>query len=308
MALLEGTSRYGQRTLEDTIVHNIIGMLKHGLLEIGAFQNISLGQTNYLGQDQSRLSPVSTTGVIPYTIYRGAKHDWAWEQGIDFKYASGSQPIQVTGVSVNSTGYATGSLVMGSGFYVDYSRGQVVFGAQLGSGTTVQVAHTLRGVNVYPANGAEYRELEGNWRNLLNGEAIDDISYKAYMPAVFVEVSQWETIRGLQLGDRGKLTQATIDFIVYSNNSYELSTLLDIFYMLETKTFYTYDLNDITRPLNHRGELINPTGTYLNMVNNHKRGIARFQENAMVTKIKNVGLPLFKGRCRIGLELDTYPS
>ena len=59
MANLDGLNWYGDWTIEDKIIYNVINFLKWGLLEIGAYYNISKDQVNYNGANESILQPVT---------------------------------------------------------------------------------------------------------------------------------------------------------------------------------------------------------------------------------------------------------
>ena len=74
MANLDGLNWYGDWTIEDKIIYNVINFLKWGLLEIGAYYNISKDQVNYNGANESILQPVTfygSGGIANYTVYKG---------------------------------------------------------------------------------------------------------------------------------------------------------------------------------------------------------------------------------------------
>jgi len=309
MSNLEGIQFYADPTLEDIILYNLISFISYGLLEVGGYYNISLGQQNYLGQDESKLYPVSGQGITPYTIYRDRKNDWVWESGVSLKYSSGTQPLSITGISVNGTIYATGSTITGTGFYVDYNRGQVVFNNPLSSSHTVKVPHTLRAITVDSSESNNYRHLISDWaKNAFSSGYINDISYKTYMPAMLLKMSNLRTDKGLQLGSRAKITLFSLQFDMYATNAYELRKMTNFVYFLETKCVRLFDYKNAPKPLNYRGEVVNPTGTWPNLVQNFPLGEARFREDCQITKIDNIEFPYLQARARISLEFDSYPS
>lgn len=308
MSNLEGLHFYGDPTVDEILLQNFLTFFRYGLLEIGAFYNISLNQQDVRGNDQSSLYPVFVTGVPDYKIWRGNKHDWIWEQNINLKYSGGSQPTIPTGVFVNGTGYNNGTNVFGSGFYIDFSRGQIVFGNALPSGTSVKVPHSLRAVQVYSHEGPELRHLVSNWLDAsTNSSGIIDYSYKAYLPSIFIRCQKLDTVRGLELGSRAKVTKADMEFHIFSSNPYELRKLMDICYMLEEKPVILYDIQNSPKPLNYRGELVNPSGSYPNLISSYATGFARFEHDATEFKMTNHKLPVFYGRVTVGLLTDTYP-
>ena len=299
MSLLDGLNHYGDTTLSDLLIDNLVQFLNHGFLEIGAYINVPSGKVSYNGGDMSRMNPVFATGATNYTIWRGTKNNWVWESNITLKYASGTQPIVATGIYLNGSSTPTG-------YYIDFSRGQVVFNSPQPSNSLVQVPHTLRAVQVYRCDSNEYREIESNWRQV-NTSGIYNNQYKAYLPAVFVDISKFETIRGSQLGSRMKFVKANVNFEIFTNNDYELKRLIDILYMLEEKSIKLFHPENSPRPLNYRGELINPSSTYVNLIEQYPYGDARFNGEAMTYKSPPKDMPIRRGRVEVGLEFDAIP-
>lgn len=308
MSNLEGINFYGDWTVEDTVNYNIVNYIRYGLLEIGAYRNIDKGQRNYLGIDISKLTPVTgVTGIVDYTIYKGIKSDWIWETNITLKYTGGTQPYVPSGIYVNNVFFPTGSSVGGSGYILDFSRGQVIFGNPLGPTGIVQVAHAIRAVSVYTTDAPEYSELAIDWnRNANNSSGINNIQYKSYLPAIFVEVNNYDTIKGVQLGSREKLSSFNLDFFCLSTNSYEVKKLSSILYFLEEKWIPIYDLSTATWPLNTRGELVQPSSTWPILTRNTSMA-GRFQGNARVSKVP-IANPLFARRVTISMETETFPN
>jgi hypothetical protein len=301
MSNLDGIKFYGDPSLEESVVQNLISFFKHGLLEMGAYYTITTGQLDYQGQDQSRLRPLFATGISNYKIYRGSKHDWVWEQNITLKYDGGSQPTVPTGVFVNGVGVTTGH-------YIDFSRGQVVFTNVQPANTVVQIPHTLRGVQVYPYESDEFRQIAYGWMDKTqNSSGVYDYGYKAYLPAIFIHIADSTTDRGLELGSRAKLSRLETEFHIFSANAYELRKLCDICYMLEEKGILLYDIKNVPKPLNYSGQLVNPSSTYPNLVSTYATGYGWFDQDADIHKASNNKVPLYYGRVSISLLVETYP-
>ncbi len=307
MSNLEGITYYGQYSLEDIILYNVIDFVRYGLLEIGGYINIAKGQTNYLGQDVSRLNPiVGVSGIDNYKVYRGAKNDWVWETSINLKPTGLVAPFVPSGIYVNNTFYSTGTAPTGNAYTLDFTRGQVIFTSGLTSSDVVQVAHSLRIVDVHPVDSQEFTSLTENWNQIVSTGNITQIRQNTFLPAVFIDVPSYSTIKGLQLGSRAKETEAKIDFTIVAANSFDAHKLSSIFYMLETKSLPIYDLNNITFALNDRGQIVNPSGTWPQLTQSTLYQ-GRFRENAKINKIR-VPNPLFARNVNISLQLDTFPS
>lgn len=310
MSNLEGILFYGNYGLEDILIQNIISYLDYGMLQLGGFYNISKGRQDAYGEDLSKFKPIimSATGApTNYTVYRGLKNNLIWESNITLKYASGSQPTRTSGIYVNNVLYATGTSVSGNSYYLDHSRGQVVFTSAMPSNTIVQVPHGVRVVSVLPADSNEYRNIESYWRNASSTGTITDIGFKAYLPCIFVGINGFKTIKGTEMGSRGKLTATDFEFTIYSNNSYEMRKLIDICYFLEDKLVPLFDINNTPKPLNSSGVLVNASADWSGLVQNYSYGQGRFDDNARVNKFKNQLLPIYKAKVNISLEVDTYP-
>lgn len=299
MSNLEGIQFYGDPTLEDIILHNIISFISYGLLEVGGYYSISLGQQNYLGQDESQLYPVSGQGITPYTIYKDRKNDWVWEQGIALKFSGGTQPIVPTGITINGVSTSTG-------YYIDYNKGQVVFNSPRSSSDIIKVPHTLRAISVYPAEENDYRFLSADWAKT-STTGVENLTYKAYLPCMSINITDFQTVRGKELGSRGKVTKCNLQFDMYATNSYELRKMTNFIYFMETKCVTFFDYKNAPKPLNYRGEIINSGSIWSNLIQNFPLGEGRFQENCIITKIINNDLPYLRARARISIEFDTYP-
>lgn len=307
MSNLEGINFWGDWCLEDIILYNVISFVKYGLLEVGAYVNIDKGQVNYLGHDLSRLNPVvGVTGYTDYTIYKGAKSDWIWESNIQLKSTGVAQPNVPSGIFINNAFYPTGVIASGNSYILDFSRGQVVFNSGRSASDTVQVPHSVRLVDVHPKESQEYSQLLSNWNQAVGTGNIDSIRPQTYLPAMFVDVNQLDTTRGLQQGNRAKVSSIGIEFTAVSTSPFDLRKLSSTCYFLETKSFNLYNLANIPFGLDYQGRLINPSAVWPVL---SASGLyqGRFQENARMSKL-NMSNPLFGRRMNISLEIDTFPS
>jgi hypothetical protein len=307
MSNLDGINFYGDPSTSEILIKNLISFIDYGLLEMGAYQNIPKDKTNYANVDISAVRPVSATGFTNYRVWRGLSHHWVHESNVTLKFSSGTTPLIASGIYFNNTFYPTGSTITGTGYYIDFSRGQVVFANPVPSNSSVQVPRSERAVHVYPTDSNEFRKITDGWL-VANATGVYDSNLsRAYLPAVFVDIRSFETVRGTELGSRGKSTQAEISFEIFSQNGYELNKLIDVLYMLETKTVELFDVKNSPSPLNYRGELVRPDVNYRYLVTNYKLSEARFDEEAFTYKVPNMEAPLFRGRVTIPLRLDVYP-
>ena len=309
MSNLNGLQFYGESTLEDIITRNITSFLSYGFLELGAYYNISKDQVDRFGNNESVLRPAVIQDVPNYTVYRGIKNDWVWESNIHIKSSGGRQPIQISGIYVNNIFYATGQSVLGTGYYIDYSRGRVVFNHQLPSNYTVKCPHSLRYVQVYEQDSQEYRKINFDWANRTSATGLwYDNELKAYLPCVFVKVKRYDTVKGLELGGRAKVTNVFMEFDVFSENKADDRRLSDILYLLESKSVLFFDAAHAPYPLTSSGTIGSSPLTWPQLVSGYllSNGI-RFNEDATVSKIQRI-LPIKHSKVSISLDMNIYPN
>lgn len=306
MSNLDGVYQFNDYSISSLITENVVNFLKWGFLELGAYRNISVGQLDFNGQDESRLVNVQYPTISNYTIFKTAKHQIVWESGITLKPTGYSQPTVGSGIDINGVFVANNTSISGRTWHLDYSRGCVVFSSAVPSSWIIRLPHAQRRVMVYPTDGMEYRTLVSDW---IRTHASGNYTSKelAYIPAVFVQVNNMDTIRGVSLGTRGKVSLAEIQFDVFANNPSERDKIVDILYMLETKGFKLYDVQRSPKPLNVSGQIQNQYASWPYLSENYTWGIGRFAENASSTKIRQNILPIYHTRLRIGLELEVYP-
>lgn len=304
---LDAMEFYADTTLEDVILNNVREYLKYGLLQVGAYINVDLSQS------ESRLWPIiNQPGVDNYTIYQSRKADWVYESNINLKASGLSNPIIPSGIVVNNTFVPTGVAVSGVNYSIDFSRGAVVFNSSMPSGMKVEVPHTLRYVSVYDSDSYQDREINRIWNGLINPSGTPEYNTnQLYLPSIVVRVDGYETIRGSQMGSRGRHISANLSFNIFADSPSNRKRLTDICYYLENKYLELFDPDIAPKPLNYKGELINPDAYWPNLTENYKLkpGSARFAEDARVAKINTKNnIPIFKGMVRMSMNLDVYPK
>lgn len=302
MSNLEGLSFYGEYSLQSQILHNLSSFLKYGLLELGSYYNVRT--TN----NASVMRPQLINGLTNYSIWAGSSNNWIWEQNITLKFASGSQPIPISGLHFNGNFYPTGTTINGTGFTIDYSRGRVLFDKPISSGSSVKVEHSLRAVQIYISDNTEYRDIVVNWLNRTDASGISDFASKVYLPAILIDVTNYRTIKGYELGSRNKETRAAIRFDVIAAGPIEQNKISDFLYMMEDKAFISYDLNSAPFPLNISGALTNAsTGTWPVITARYPGPLFQFAQDAQMNKLKNNLLPISHSRVNIGLNVIVAP-
>jgi len=308
--LLSANNFYGDPTLQDIILRNIVDYMRYGLLEIGAYYNIEIDQNNIFGTNESILQPIlNVSGITNYTRYRGFKPDWVWETGIILSFTGGNSPIEISGILVDGGFVGTGAKFSGTGYHIDYPNGHIVFDNPLDSANIVKCPHTIRWVSVYEDEGYIYRKLTTDWISKTGGSGLNyDIQERAYLPAIFVGINTMRTLRGIELGGHGKVAEINIEFNLLSANPSDNRKLTDICYMMENKTIQMYNLKTAPRPLNISGSINNGALTFPAMVSGYPaNNYSRFFENSKYQKLKHSPLPVYHSKVTVGLECNVFP-
>lgn len=307
MANLDNVNYFAEYSFEDQVLQNVITFIKYGLLEIGAFYNIRRGQSDAVGNDASRLRPVGIQGIQNYTIYGGLKSDWIWESGISLKY-NGELPISISGIWVNNSFIPNGTKYAGTGWYINYNNGWVVFNHPIQSTGMVQVEHSLRAVGVYSCESKIYKNIINNYMNRDDwnamGSGIDNnnYNYRAYLPALFVDIISYNS-EPMEIGTRNKWANATLSLNSVAMTPEERKRISDICLMLEDKSFTGYNINNAPRPLSVSGTINSGALTWPNLTTNYPIGPLRFLENASFSRnTNNLVSPIQQSRVTIDLE------
>jgi hypothetical protein len=293
MSNLDGVNFFGSKqSLSYTVQDSLIAFLNHGFLELGAYISYPVASGN--------LVPLNNlTGVVNNTIYYGNRNNWVYETDFVRKDGVSQYPPVLSGVIVNGSFVATGST-----YHIDYPRGRVVFNAATTG--SVQLPYTIKYVGVYRKESDEYRKLMYDLTNpsYATGSLLEP---KAYLPAVFVDLESYETVRGTALGTRSKLINYDISLHIFATDDSVRNQIQDICYFLETKQIPILNFASGYKPLNYRGEFTQPSGLWSVMNNNYRIGYARFDENARVDKKLDAHLPLKYSKVTLGLEFDAVP-
>ena len=308
MSNLRHTDYYGQFSLEDQILHNVVSYLKYGFLEIGAFYNITRNKTDHEGNVLSKLKEVNFPGISGRTVFQTLKNDLVWETGVTYSYtppANGSI-IPISGIYVNNTFYSTGTNVAGKSWHIDYPRGLVTFSGPIPTGT-VEMEYTVRAVNIYTSDDTEYRKMIGyftdpTYRQTL-GSGIDTINpmVRNYMPCICTHISAYRS-NPVEIGSQNRMISANIDFDIFSTTAADRKRITDAVYLLENFSFQTFDRNTAPFTFTSSGTLSSSAKTWPELVATYPNGKARFYEDARVLKPFNTQVPISNASVRLSCE------
>lgn len=312
MANLGNTTYYAQKTLEDQILLNVISYLQYGLLEIGAYYNIRKGQNDYLGNNASQLKMISGYGVPNNRYYQTLKNQIIWESGINYTFSptAAQSIIPISGIYYQNTFYPNGSGVLGTGFIVDYNRGLVVFDHPMGTGK-VEMEHSLRVANLYNTDDNQYRRLinyymnRDQWSTAGSGLDNDNVNLRNYLPCIAIHINGFSS-KPMGIGSRNKYATANLDFEVLAMTAADRKRLSDLLYLLEEKSFPTFNINEVQPIFNQSGSIYSGTKTWNDLVHSNYMGNGRFSDNANITIPNNTQLPISYSRVRMSVEFPVY--
>ena len=266
---LKGIQRYGETTLSSHIEDGLVSFFNWGLLEAGAFVNVSIPSSGVYGGDYHRLRLVEDPNYTNGQVWEGFRSNWIWESGV----FSDDPPVNISGVHVGGTFYATDSThanySAAYAHHINYGDGRIIFDSAISTTSTVTTEYSYKWVNlIYANNTPWFRELQfdslrsdnsdflqagsGDWSQLGNT--------RVQMPVVAVETVPRRRFKGYQLGG-GQYTYSDVLFHVLTEDEYTRDKICDIISLQNEKTIFLFDTDRLARenrlPLDYRGTFSN---------------------------------------------------
>ena len=266
-------------TLSNILLDNFIAFYDWGFLDRGSFYTISIPQSGIYGGTRHELRRVDDPNYTAGQTWEGYRQNWVWETGVS---ATTEQPIQISGVFVDDTFYATDNV--SKPYYIDYPNGRVIFDTALATTSTVHLEYSHKWVQVVPAEGIPwFRQIQqgsfrtdegftsvtgsGNWAQL--GQT------RVQLPALAIEVTPPRSMEGYELGG-GQWANNDIIFYAITENHWECTNLIDSIVYQNDRTIHLFNPTSVavsgTFPFNYRNELnpnALPSGMYPSMIDNH---------------------------------------
>ena len=301
MAFLDSISFYGQYSIQDRILHNVVQFFDYGLLELGAFYNITKGTTDKFNNDLSKLRTTDNK------IFNGFKGGWIWESGINMKDSSINPPINISGIYVDIIFFFFCSTSIGNGYHINYLDGQIIFNTAIQKNSVVQLDYSTKFIHVALADTNRYRDAVSYYQNknllFINGSGLDGFNNKFSLPAVFIGVSKMTTTP-IGLGSRDRYANATLNIDIFCENPSDKKKISDIFYAATEKSFKPYDVNRAILPISASGTLQNPAYTFPDLVKNypHNYPFARFSDDFILSNDNSMNLPIQHSNVRMIIE------
>lgn len=296
---------YGNYFITDQLESNLTSWLSWSFLGIKAFDNISLNETAANGGDKSRLYPLNDPRYTTRTIWQGYRSDWCWETGVE----NSTQPIDISGVWVNSTFYpTTGS---SKPHYINYPNGQVVFSSALPATSVVQIEYSPKLISIRKSDDAWFRGImfgtlnpadpqfsasnpSGQWTQLPEN--------RVTLPVIVVEPTFKVSSKPLELGGSARVRYEDFLLHVISESRFDRNTITNILEDQKDKRIMSFDKNEIDYPLDYRGSPVPSAMTYPELCDAHPWLQIRI-EDSQTTSQQQIG-KVWWSTCRLTLGID----
>lgn len=306
-AVFKKYTQIGQSTFSDQIQSNLVSMLDYGLLCMGGFFTARTGVNAYYGNSHSNLRLSDDPRYMKGRVWESARSNWVWESNIEYNI----QPISISGIYVNGS-----FLPNGSGYYIDYPRGRVVFNSSIPVTSQVKAEYSYRYYNVYSANVMWFREL------MNNSFRVDDHQFNQYgsgvwsllsdnraqLPCIFPYLVPRYNWKPKQLGG-GEYLYHDVIFYIFAETPTDRDRIIDILSVQEEKRIFFYDKNLVAAnnyyPLDVNGSL-KPSGArnFVDLVENCLWADAIITKTTMIDKNDYDAPNLFRGSCQWRLWID----
>lgn len=285
-------------------------------LRDGLYTNVTIGDTDFYGNDISRLQPgdqvypePDPVSFIANKVWQSAFKNWVYESGV-------SGPTVVSGVTVNGTFYPTDSGVTGwsSTFAhsVDFPNGRIIFDSPLAGSPTVQTSFAYKTVSVNFANSFNNEKrpllIETSFKDnpAITGVATYPSVDSVTLPGVFIDVLSRQN-SGYELGTNAPIKDFFGVIHIWGRYDFERDLLEDLITDQYRAVLLGIDFNSAPDPLLHNGSP-NPAYTTYNefaALSSPYFWRRIYLEDLSVQK----DTPLFNvERSRVDFNIRTYPN
>lgn len=261
---LKGFTSLNQFSHSMNLERNLAMFFDYGCMGISGYQNIYYNTTQN-GYPLGKLKPADSEQYARGRVWEGYRTNWAWEA--DSNLSSGiSGIISITGVYVNG-GFT------GSGFNVDYKKGQIIFDSGISTTATVKASFSAKSIYWDTADSTWWKELVTetyNYQAFDNagiGSGIRSVmnNHRIPLPAVIIEVTTTNNFKPYQLGG-GSWYNPTVNFYIYAENPDQKKLITDLICSQNDHSFLGVDFNSMSaandRPFTPYGFLASGAKTF----------------------------------------------
>ena len=306
MSRLKGFELFGDSTVTNDVRENLISHFDYGLLEKGAYQNITLGEVTDYGDTPSTLSPVSDPRFLDGQVWEGSRKNWIWEPGLGAFTSTDLTHPGVSGVYINDIFYGpseTGSY----SYHINHPLGRVVFDSPISTADTVKCEYSYKYVNVCQVDGVGwFQEIQKqSERQKGNQNSLPLSQNRIQLPAIGIELINPRKMRPFSIGG-GQYVQTNFLFHCIAEDGYLRDHLLDVVTLQKEAIFNAYSSDliaaDNAFPLEYsRGVPVSGAMSYPNLVSTYPGPKIRIVD-ASIDSSYSLGTNLYVGTAKVSTE------
>ncbi len=269
MPVFKGSQNFYDYDVTDILGYNIKSFLEYGLLEIGAYTNVTLTSANsgYALLQRTHDDRFGGAG----RVYEGYGPSWVWETDV-IPPSGKAAPFQASGIYVNNTFYPTVSTSGQYSHYIDYRNGRVVFDSSVSANTVVKCEYSFRDIDVFLQDSPQWKTIRSSYLPYLqefnrisevqpSGMASILKDRRVWLPCVAITMDDMTFDRGIQLGG-GDIYDYEVRYHVFSDSSFANKRLSDIINNQAQKTLKVFNINNHTFPYRFNGSLASGALSY----------------------------------------------
>ncbi len=316
---LKGVLSVQHATVNNQVQDNLIEYFDYALLDKGNYFNVSLGETDYNGEDLSRLRPARSEIYPSGHIWEGFRKNWVWQSGL---VPSGKEP-PIVGTNPDFPGisgvYIDGQFEPTSGVgsykhHIDYLNGRVVFDSPVSTGTVVQAEFSYKYINIVYANNLPWlRQVETetkyptpNYLEINQGKWDLPPEARLQLPAIAIEIVPQRKYKGYQLGG-GQVVYQDVVYHCLAEDEYTRNQLVDMISYQNDKTLFMFNLNTVydsgAYPIDYKGMPIPSALLYPELLDHYSNGGRMRTTKTNVSEMIALNGDVFGGVVRTTMEL-----
>lgn len=302
-----GVTNIGSHLLMSQVENNIKSFLDWGLLNIGAFINVTRNQFNIYGNPLHVLKPTEDPNYAVGQVWQTMRKDWVWEESVTFNNGVNPSvspspsvapsiplsisPIDISGIYINNVFYPVGTNDPTYGYYIDYLNSRVIFTNPISTSTIVEMEYSYRWAQIYRYDNAkwwqqlQYRTDENalHFNQIQSGDFSILSNNRVQLPAIIIESVARAQSEPYELGNKSLIVDQDLLLHVISENRNDRNILIDILRLQQDKSIWLYDTNKVIEnnvyPFNIDGSINTNRLNYDQLV---KNSIYRWNEARLI--------------------------
>lgn len=272
-----GVDSIGSTLIINELENNYKTFLEWGFLKIGSFTNVNIPTQNIASFDLHQLKPIKDENQNNNTVWQSPRKDWIYESGIEY---NGINPINVSGIYVNSIFYPSPTGNSTLGYKINYPEGKVVFNKSVAPTSIVQAEYSYKNIQIYKMEEFPY------WKQIQHGSLENKVGFslsdkgdfsissehRIQLPAIVIETISRSDSKPFQLGDTSQILHQDILLHILSDQPKDKNNIIDILRLQKDRILYLYNTDTLVQsgiyPLNYDGSKNINGQNYYNIVNN----------------------------------------